>query len=172
MWTWGYLWHVLQHSLPTRQRWVGANPCDKLEERYNSKQPFHPVRKLGTLIKTPLTRTLSCKAQTFSDKALRLSRNRGQKSLNNGRSIFLRLSFVLASTLTYNWVTGMRFLNGVRRQHIQFRYLSVHCVRVPHIFATHRLSSLPQLMSLDELWMEDEEYARRLRSTYFCFAKF
>lgn len=48
--------------------------------------------------------------QTFSDKALRLSKNRGQKSLKRGRSIFFRLSFVLASTLTYNWVTGMRFL--------------------------------------------------------------
>ena len=52
--------------------------------------------------------------QTFSDKALRLSKNRGQKSLKRGRSIFFRLSFVLASTLTYNCVTGMRFLKEKR----------------------------------------------------------
>ena len=38
--------------------------------------------------------------------------NRGQKSLNRGRSIVLRLSFVLASTLTYSWVTGTRLLEG------------------------------------------------------------
>ncbi|TNN56556.1 hypothetical protein EYF80_033201 [Liparis tanakae] len=45
--------------------------------------------------------------------ALRLSRKRGQKSLKSGRSIFFRLSLVLASTLTYNWVTGTRVL-GMR----------------------------------------------------------
>lgn len=47
---------------------------------------------------------------TFSPRALRLSRKRGQKSLKSGRSIFFRLSLVLASTLTYNWVTGTRLL--------------------------------------------------------------
>lgn len=45
---------------------------------------------------------------TFSPRARRLSRKRGQKSLKSGRSIFFRLSLVLASTLTYSWVTGSR----------------------------------------------------------------
>ena len=47
---------------------------------------------------------------TFSDRALKLFRNLGQKSLKRGRSIFFRLCSVLASTLTYSWVTGTRFL--------------------------------------------------------------
>ncbi len=37
---------------------------------------------------------------TFSPSALRLSKKRCQKSLKRGRSIFFRLSLVLASTLT------------------------------------------------------------------------
>ena len=54
-----------------------------------------------------------CKSRqhlTLSDKALRLSRNLGQKSLNKGLSIFFKLSLVLASTLTYSWVTGTNVL--------------------------------------------------------------
>lgn len=47
---------------------------------------------------------------TFSDRALKLFRNLGQKSLKRGRSIFFRLCSVLASTLTYSCVTGTRFL--------------------------------------------------------------
>lgn len=47
---------------------------------------------------------------TFSASASRLLMNRGQKSRNNGLSIFFKLSLVLASTLTYNCVTGTRFL--------------------------------------------------------------
>ena len=37
---------------------------------------------------------------TLSDRAVKLSRNLCQKSLNNGLSIFFKLSLVLASTLT------------------------------------------------------------------------
>lgn len=37
------------------------------------------------------------------------SKNRSQKSLNSGRSIFLSDSLLAASTLTYSWVTGRRF---------------------------------------------------------------
>lgn len=50
---------------------------------------------------------------TFSFKADKLSRNLSQKSLKSGLSIRLRLSFVLASTLTYSWVTGHKFLQRI-----------------------------------------------------------
>ena len=49
---------------------------------------------------------------TFSDRALKLFKNLGQKSLNRGRSIFFKLCSVLASTLTYSCVTGTRFLRA------------------------------------------------------------
>ncbi len=47
---------------------------------------------------------------TFSLSASILSRNLCQKSLKSGLSIFFRLSFVGASTLTYNCVTGFNDL--------------------------------------------------------------
>lgn len=50
---------------------------------------------------------------TFSESALRLSINLSQKSENNGLSIFFRLALVLASTLTYNWVTGLNCLKKI-----------------------------------------------------------
>lgn len=53
---------------------------------------------------------------TFAAKAFKLSRNLCQKSLKSGRSIFFRLSLVLASTLTYSWVTGLRFLCNLKKQ--------------------------------------------------------
>lgn len=52
---------------------------------------------------------------TLSPKAFKLSRKRCQKSLKSGRSIFFRLSLVLASTLTYSCVTGSRVLRGGQR---------------------------------------------------------
>ncbi len=56
------------------------------------------------------TEIVALLAATFSESASRLEMKRGQKSLKRGRSIFLRVSLVLASTLTYSWVTGRRDL--------------------------------------------------------------
>jgi len=54
---------------------------------------------------------------TLSDNARKLPMKRSQKSRKSGLSIFFRPSLVLASTLTYSWVTGTRSLHDSNHRH-------------------------------------------------------
>ena len=103
------------------------------------KQFFDPEKKYLDLYENASLRRsyLLYLLQTLSDRAFKLSVKRSQKSRNRGRSIFFKLSFVLASTLTYNCVTGDKFLR-IRK----IPQSAINCINVCLLFiSTYLMAS-------------------------------
>lgn len=76
----------------------------------NKKEKLQYIFIIHCNLRYELTHANSTKLSTLSDNAWRLATKRSQKSRKSGRSIFFKPSLVLASTLTYNCVTGTKSL--------------------------------------------------------------